>query len=159
MKTSKPSDSDSRNRQPLITVEAALDTILEKIAPIETEIVPLTRSPQRILAEPITSQINIPPFTNSAMDGYAVIAANIQEASRQNPVLLKIVDNIPAGATASKAITPRAIRQAVPVTGSMQCPLGSVYFSGLFLVYRYRLNPPELVGSGTIVSGEMKRPR
>jgi molybdopterin molybdotransferase len=89
----------SQNRS-LISVEDALNTILKKIAPIETEPVSLAQSLYRVLAEPITSQINVPPFANSAMDGYAVIAANIQTATPQNPIQLKMVDNIAAGGTA-----------------------------------------------------------
>jgi molybdopterin molybdotransferase len=95
------------NQQSLITVEEALDTILAKITPVEAEVVPLTQSFNRVLAEPITSQVNVPPFANSAMDGYAVIAADTRNASQQSPVLLKVIENIPAGATSSKKLTPK----------------------------------------------------
>jgi molybdopterin molybdotransferase len=93
----------SQNRS-LISVEDALNTILKKITPVETETVPLAQSLYRILAASITSQISVPPFANSAMDGYAVVAADIQTAGSQTPVQLKMVDNIPAGAEASTEI-------------------------------------------------------
>jgi len=92
-------------KRSLISVEEARNTILKKISPVETETVPLTQGLYRILAEPITSPINVPPFANSAMDGYAVVAADIQSATPQNPVQLKMVDNIPAGGSASTEIT------------------------------------------------------
>jgi molybdopterin molybdotransferase len=95
------------NQQSLITVEQALDTILAKITPVETEFVLLTQSFNRVLAEPITSQVDVPPFANSAMDGYAVIAADTQKASQQNPVLLKVIEDVPAGATPSMKLTPK----------------------------------------------------
>jgi len=97
--------SSLADRQPLISVEDALNTILEKIASVEPELIPLSQSLYRILVEPITSEINVPPFANSAMDGYAVIAADIKHVSTETPGLLKIVDNIPAGGAASKEVT------------------------------------------------------
>lgn len=93
--------------EPLITVEAALELILQQIAPVDTEVMPLTQSFNRVLAESIRSEINVPPFANSAMDGYAVIAADTQGSSRQTPVYLKVVDYIPAGATPTTALRPQ----------------------------------------------------
>ena len=91
----------------LITVEEALKLILEKINPVEAELVPLTHSVSRVLAQAVVAQVNVPPFTNSAMDGYAVIAADCQGASKQTPVLLKVIDNVPAGATPTKKLSPK----------------------------------------------------
>lgn len=88
----------------LISVEDALNTILKRISPVRTELIPLSQSLYRTLAEPVTSDINVPPFANSAMDGYAVVTADIQTATSQNPIQLAIVDNIPAGGTASTTI-------------------------------------------------------
>jgi molybdopterin molybdotransferase len=102
MKATKPG-----NQQSLMTVEEALDTILAKITPVEAESVPLTQSFNRVLVESITSQVNVPPFANSAMDGYAVIAADTRHASQQSPIVLKVIENIPAGATPLKKLTPR----------------------------------------------------
>jgi len=50
-----------------------------------------------VLAEDITSDMNIPPLDCSAMDGYAVISSDITKASTENPVLLETLENIPAG--------------------------------------------------------------
>lgn len=88
----------------LIAVEAALDIILARIEPVGIEILPLAQSAGRLLAKPIFSPVNVPPFANSAMDGYAIIAADSQGACQQSPVSLKVVDNIPAGTTASRRI-------------------------------------------------------
>jgi len=88
----------------LITVEDALTAILEKIAPVSVEVVSLTQSSGRVLAEPIISGVNVPPFANSAMDGYAIIAVDSQGASEQSPLRLKVIDNIPAGVTPSKTV-------------------------------------------------------
>lgn len=96
------------NRPPnaLVPVEEAVDRILDKVAPVEAETVPLTRSLGRILAAPVTSPINVPPFANSAMDGYAIIASDSSGAARQSPCRLTVVENVPAGETPSCTITP-----------------------------------------------------
>lgn len=99
------------NPNPLITVEKALNLILEKITPVEAELVPLSESFNRVLAQAVIAQADVPPFANSAMDGYAVIAADCVGASKETPVDLKVIDNIPAGATPAKPLSPRtAIR-------------------------------------------------
>jgi molybdopterin molybdotransferase len=103
--------SQQAKRNPLLSVEEALDSILEKIIPVEAQWVPLTKSLNRVLAEAVVSGVNVPPFANSAMDGYAISAADSQGASPQTPVVLKVIDNVPAGATPSKKLAPQtAIR-------------------------------------------------
>lgn len=93
-------------QNPLIPVEDALSQILSNILPVNTETVPLAQSFGRVLSQPIVSTINVPPFANSAMDGYAVIAADTQSATKQSPTALTVIDNIPAGETSEKEITP-----------------------------------------------------
>lgn len=93
-------------QSPLITVEEALDAILQKIQPVGMEQVPLTQSLNRVLARPVISQIDVPPFANSAMDGYAVMAADTQTASKETPVRLKVIGYIPAGAEALVELLP-----------------------------------------------------
>ncbi|MCB0175296.1 MAG: molybdopterin molybdotransferase MoeA [Anaerolineae bacterium] len=90
----------------LLAVEAALEMILETIAPVESEVVPLSQSFDRVLAQPVVSAINVPPFANSAMDGYAVVADDVATAAAESPVDLQVIDNIPAGATPTKTVTP-----------------------------------------------------
>jgi len=93
--------------QSLIVVEDALSRILSNITPVETETLPLPQCFGRVLAESIVSGVNVPPFANSAMDGYAIIAADSAKASDQKPVKLRVIDNVPAGATPSEKITPQ----------------------------------------------------
>jgi molybdopterin molybdotransferase len=92
--------------QPLIPVEEALNLILAKITPVAAERAPLRQSFNRVLAQAVTAQVDVPPFANSAMDGYAVIAADCKGASKETPVRLKVIDNIPAGATPSQSLSP-----------------------------------------------------
>ena len=56
----------------LLPVENALEMILERTVPLPTVELPLARTPGRYLAEPLVAPFELPPFTNSAMDGYAL---------------------------------------------------------------------------------------
>ncbi|MHC1574835.1 MAG: molybdopterin molybdotransferase MoeA [Candidatus Methanogasteraceae archaeon] len=68
----------------------ARTTFLERISPIErSERVPIESASQRILAEDIVSDINVPDHRRSAMDGYAVRADETTGASQSNPVLMR----------------------------------------------------------------------
>ena len=58
------------------------------------------------MAEDVVSRINNPPLDNSAMDGYALIAGDIQSATPENPVKLEMVEEIAAGYTAKGTLKP-----------------------------------------------------
>ena len=78
-----------------LTVEQALAQIEKLITPIEETItLGLTDALQHVLAEVITSPINVPPHRNSAMDGYAVRGADLADNDR---VELKIIGTAFAG--------------------------------------------------------------
>jgi molybdopterin molybdotransferase len=68
--------------------------------------VPLDDALGGILAEDVTSPLDIPAWTNSAMDGYATRAADVRGASAERPVRLSVVETIPAGAFPARAIGP-----------------------------------------------------
>ena len=90
----------------MIQVEEALDTILSKIKFKGVEKVPLGQALGRVLAEDVVSRVNNPPLDNSAMDGYALIAQDIQSATPENPVKLEVVEEIAAGYTAKGTLKP-----------------------------------------------------
>jgi molybdopterin molybdotransferase len=81
----------------VLTLEEAQEKILEAIQPPDSERVPLDKSFGRVAAEPITAPINLPPFDNSAMDGYAVRAADVANASTTSTARLRVVGKIAAG--------------------------------------------------------------
>lgn len=81
----------------LLNVEAALAHILQKFTSLPSEQIALTHALGRVLAEDIVSDINLPPFANSSMDGYAVRAEDVSGASSESPVRLRVVMDIPAG--------------------------------------------------------------
>jgi molybdopterin molybdotransferase len=88
---------DSASVPHLIGVAEAQALVLGGVAPLATEIVPLLDALGRVLAEDIVADADIPPFRNSAMDGYAVRAADLAGARRGTPVRLHVTAEGPAG--------------------------------------------------------------
>jgi molybdopterin molybdotransferase len=81
----------------MIELEAAVDCILSQIPPAQTETIDLAGAHRRILMEHLASPIDLPGFDNSAMDGYAVRAADLRWASEGSPVSLRLRGRVPAG--------------------------------------------------------------
>lgn len=82
----------------MITVEEAQAQVLARITRLESKLVPTLEALGCVLASDIISDIDVAPFDNSAMDGYAVRAADTAGASEDAPVILHVVDHIAAGA-------------------------------------------------------------
>jgi molybdopterin molybdotransferase len=84
----------------VLTVEEALAQILTRARPLEPERVPLGAALGRVLAEPVISRREIPPWPNSSMDGYAVRAADTANA----PLTLTVTDRITAGTISARRL-------------------------------------------------------
>lgn len=91
--------------QPM-SVDQALEHILSAIQPLPSEEVPITEGLDRVLAEDVVSPVDVPPFVNSAMDGYAVRAADVTGARRSAPVTLPVVGEVPAGCASEQVLRP-----------------------------------------------------
>jgi molybdenum cofactor synthesis domain-containing protein len=90
----------------LIPRQKALKIILNSVKPIEkTDRIRLEESINRVLAQNIIAEKNIPPFDRAAMDGYALKAEDTFSASDNNPVSLKTSSVLHAGETAKKTIS------------------------------------------------------
>ena len=81
------------------SVEEHRAAVAELLAPLPVERVPLGRARGRVLAEALVAGIALPPFDNSAMDGYAVRAADVAGATEVDPRELPVTADIPAGRT------------------------------------------------------------
>lgn len=90
----------------MISVEEAREAVLSEVRALEPEEVFLTEALGRVLAEDVVSDIDVAPFDNSAMDGYAVRGADVAGASEESPAVLKVVEEIPAGKTPSRTVGP-----------------------------------------------------
>lgn len=84
----------------MLTVPKAIRIVLKEVQPKNVAQVPLIKSLGMILAEDVVSDIDMPPFDKSAMDGYAVIASDTANA----PVILDVVEEIPAGKYPTKKL-------------------------------------------------------
>ncbi len=87
------------------TIVQAQQIILEHTKKLTPETTPLTESLGRILSEDIFSNRNPPPYDISAMDGYAVRIEDVKEPTKENPTVLKIIDDIVAGAEPKIAVS------------------------------------------------------
>ncbi len=67
---------------------------------------PLVKCAGLALAEPVTASLPLPPFDNSAMDGYAVRSVDVADATADKPVQLPVTEDIPAGRTDSPLLQP-----------------------------------------------------
>jgi len=81
-----------------LTVQQALTAVLAGVAVLPAERVPLLDALGRVLAQDVVAQVSLPPFANSSMDGYALIAADLADASPDNPATLRVIGDVAAGA-------------------------------------------------------------
>ena len=96
---------------PLVPVEEHLADVLAAIRPVDPVWVPLVHADGSVLAEQVTSTTPLPSFDNSAMDGYAVRAADLGGASADTPVTLPVRGEIAAGDTGDYRVEPGSCLQ------------------------------------------------
>ncbi len=82
----------------MIEINEAVQILVEKVRrQNDIEVVSLLDSTERILAENIYSDINVPDFPKSAMDGYALRSIDTKGASKDNPIEITVIEKIYAG--------------------------------------------------------------
>ena len=90
----------------MISVEQHLDRILTTVKVIRPFEQGVLDAQGCVLADDVTARGSLPGFTNSAMDGYAVYAADVSTASEESPVVLPVVTDIAAGNTKPLSLAP-----------------------------------------------------
>ena len=109
----------------LLRVEAAQATVLAGVEPLhDVERVTPEDALGRVLAEPLVAAVSLPPWDNSAMDGYAVRAADVADASEGRPVRLTVVGESRAGSAPDARVLPEtAVRIATgaPMPAGRRC--------------------------------------
>src|SRR5262245_60219034 len=89
----------------LLSVEEARTAVLAAVAgPTPEEVVWLPDALGRVLAAEVRSGIDLPPWDNSAMDGYAIRAVDTSGASADAPARLAVTGDVAAGAAAEAAV-------------------------------------------------------
>ncbi len=128
---------------PAMTVEEARELVFERIRVLEVESVDLLDALGRVLAEDARSDIDVAPFDNSAMDGFAVRAADTTGAGEKTPVVLDVIAHIGAGDDVAGIVVGPG--QAARIMTGAAVPQGAD------AVVMVEVTRPE-VGDGTIAS-------
>jgi molybdopterin molybdotransferase len=97
---------DAASGNALTSVDAHLADILAAISPLPATALGIAEAEGCVLAEDITASRPLPPFDNSAMDGYALHAADVATASGDTPVTLPVTGEVAAGDTGAYAVAP-----------------------------------------------------
>jgi molybdopterin molybdotransferase len=82
------------------------DGILSGVSALPPIELPLPDAHLCVLAQDVSAPWPLPSFDNSSMDGYAVLAADVAPARADSPVILTVIDDVPAGFRASEAVRP-----------------------------------------------------
>lgn len=90
----------------VMSVEQARDLLMERVRVLESEDVAILDVLGRVLAVDMTSDIDVSPFDNSAMDGFAVRAEEFADASEDAPVDVRIIEHIAAGDAPERVVGP-----------------------------------------------------
>src|SRR5437660_5997275 len=83
----------------LLSIEEAQRLVLERVRPLELERLPIEQASGRVLAAPVAAAVELPPFDSSAMDGFALRAAD-------TPGRLPVTARIAAGSPAEGRLEP-----------------------------------------------------
>ena len=90
----------------MISIGEARDHVLSQCGPVAPVDVPCRRAIGLVLAEGVIAVEDVPPFANSAVDGYAVIAASVAAASADQPVELPVATEVAAGGHTNHVVQP-----------------------------------------------------
>ncbi len=112
-----PEESDG-----MMSVEEARARILDHVVQLPAEDRPLLEAQGQALAQDVSAPFDVPPMDNSAMDGYALLAADIRGASTERPVRLEVIGHVAAGHPGDWKVRPGV---AVRIMTGAPVPLGA----------------------------------
>lgn len=145
----------------LLSVAEARERILSHFQPVAAESLPLVECASRVLARDVTASTDLPLFDNSSMDGFALRAADVAGAAPDSARTLRVVADIPAGATPTVSL---AEGQAARIMTGAPLPQGADAVLPVedtdFQNRSAGLPAPEFVQAyQTVKAGENVRPR
>jgi len=106
----------------MLSVANALEELLKSFSVLPSESVSVAKSYGRILSDDILAPFDLPLFSNSSMDGFAVLAGDLKSATKEHPVELIVTADIPAGTDQSLTLRNG---QAMRIMTGAPIPLGS----------------------------------
>jgi molybdopterin molybdotransferase len=134
---------------PLMTVAEARELFFERLSPVVgTETVPLAQADGRVLARDLSSPLPLPPFDNSAVDGYAV---RFDDLAGTGETRLPVAGRLAAGMAAAPESAPGA---AVRIFTGAPMPPG---FDTVFMQEDVRADPESVVLPGGLARGANRR--
>lgn len=92
----------------MLTVAEAKRIVLSAAQPRPPRALPLDEALNCVLAQDVTSPVDLPPWDNSAVDGYAVRASELAGANENSPIHLRVTAQAPAGTSARARLEPQA---------------------------------------------------
>ncbi|CUN88262.1 MAG: molybdopterin molybdotransferase MoeA [Sarcina ventriculi] len=108
----------------MVSLEEAQKYLLDNSRKMDTEIINICDSHKRVLAEDIHAPFDNPPFNKSPLDGYAVMAEDLENASKENPAIFKVIDKVYAGYVAKEKVTKNTairIMTGAPIPDGANC--------------------------------------
>ena len=127
-RTTKKTRVSSRTHDVRMTGFTCRSSVAEAIAwtdnvfpSLKTEKITISQSAGRVLAQTITSKVNVPGFHRSMMDGFAIRAVDIEQASESEPVALRIAGDIYPGTPHS---VPLSSKQTIRIMTGAPIPTG-----------------------------------
>lgn len=135
--------------------DAARSLLCARIEPVGTQRVALEAAAGRVLAEDIRARENVPAFDRSPYDGYALRAADIAAASRENPVTLRVLEEIAAGDISHAPVTAGTcvkILTGAPIPAGADCV--EMYENTRFTAETVTFFAPRRAGENIIRAGE-----
>jgi molybdopterin molybdotransferase len=106
----------------MLSVAEYLDLVLANVSELPPMELPIADANGCVLAQDIYARWPLPSFDNSSMDGYAVIASDLENASENAPVTLPVIDDIPAG---FKSLETLRSGQAIRIMTGAPMPAGA----------------------------------
>jgi len=126
----------------------ALKIVLSKSKLLESEVIPFDRALGRVLAEDVVSEVDVPPFNRSAVDGYAVRAVDTFRASELKPANLRILGSVEIG-VASKLHLRKGV--AIKIMTGASLPKGS---DAVVMVEHTRAKDKNIAVSAPVTPGK-----
>ena len=148
-----PEHGHSHVDEDMLSVEEAYERIMACFSRLDSVNVPLLDSLGQALASDVYSPLDLPPMTNSAMDGYAVRSEDIQGAGAETPRTLKVIGLVAAGSVSDDTVTPGT---SIRIMTGAPIPAGAdtvVPFEETDEVRRRQSGDPSRPGANSVGAG------
>lgn len=133
----------------------ARNLLVDTISPVDTEEVSLAECIGRVLAQDVIAADNVPPFDRSPYDGYALRSKDVVNATKEKPVTLYIIEEVPAGAVPTMPCTKNTavkILTGAPIPQGADCVIN--YERTEFTDSSVKIFEPIKAGSNIVLAGE-----